>query len=68
MPKQILQVFDDKGIPDSGIVLIAPTVDCLKMMSSNFKDSLKTGYTMKEVKNESLIVSKTPDPVEEEII
>jgi len=68
MPKQILQVFDDKGIPDSGIVLIAPTVDCLKMMSSNFKDSLLAGYTMKEVKKESLIVSKTPDPVKEEII
>ena len=68
MPKKILQIYDDKGIPDSGMVLIAPTADCLKMMSSNFKDSLKTGYTMKEVKNESLIVSKTPDPVEEEII
>lgn len=68
MPKKILQIYDDKGIPDSGMVLVDPTVDCLKMMSSNFKDSLKAGYTMKEVKNESLIVSKTPDPVEEEII
>jgi len=68
MPKKILQIYDDKGIPDSGMVLIAPTADCLKKMSSNFKDSLSVGYTMKEVKKESMIVSKAPEPAKEEII
>jgi len=58
MPKKILQIYDDKGIPDSGMVLIAPTADCLKMMSSNFKDSLPAGYTMKEVASDDLIQVK----------